>query len=315
MRVLISHSSRDSVLINVIQEILEKSSLNKLEVWHTSDRSDHGGYSVGDGWFERILEKLNEADIVISVITPNSINSPWLYYESGFGEARHDTKVVPVVFGYEIDEVGPPLNKYQIHNIANSESFRSFFRKMLSFAGIKFVDDVHSSLFEKYFLAIKEVERASYASPKKVDAGEILQALDVMALRIETKIGNVISKFPSSPKYSSFLTLKIPVYREGSDNVMKKIIVSMNSNWSLGRLLDECYYSISDLVEPYCYLETWVIRERYSKAYLVALGAALRAPAEVFLEHKSNYEILLLNNKYDPTLDENAYPYQHSGIR
>ena len=89
----ISHSSYDKKVVEVLADLIRIVSSNKINIWFSSDNEIDGGFMVGDSWFGTILNQLRKSQVVLSFITPNSNNKPWILFESGFGEANG--KVIP----------------------------------------------------------------------------------------------------------------------------------------------------------------------------------------------------------------------------
>ena len=115
----ISHSSYDKKVVEVLADLIRIVSSNKINIWFSSDNEIDGGFMVGDSWFGTILNQLRKSQVVLSFITPNSNNKPWILFESGFGEANG--KVIPLKFLMNTDIISPPFQQKQIFGIYNIE--------------------------------------------------------------------------------------------------------------------------------------------------------------------------------------------------
>lgn len=82
--IFISHSSKDGEIANVLKEEVEKN-LN-VEVFETSHFEAIEG---GQEWFEVITQKLDEADALFVLVSPNSLNSTWVHWEIGYFYKRN----------------------------------------------------------------------------------------------------------------------------------------------------------------------------------------------------------------------------------
>lgn len=132
----ISHSSYDKKVVEVLADLIRIVSSNKINIWFSSDNEIDGGFMVGDSWFGTILNQLRKSQVVLSFITPNSNNKPWILFESGFGEANG--KVIPLKFLMNTDIISPPFQQKQIFGIYNIEETKVFLSKLLDEFGLDF---------------------------------------------------------------------------------------------------------------------------------------------------------------------------------
>src|SRR5262249_7788655 len=117
--IFFSHSSRDGVVLTRLKELFLEKTGGAIQVFQSSD-----GQSIplGRNWVHQVEEGLNEAVMMIVFITPNSLASQWLYFESGFAYARQK-RVVPVGFlGVDLTTLSPPLSLLQGFNITSHSS-------------------------------------------------------------------------------------------------------------------------------------------------------------------------------------------------
>ena len=114
----ISHSSYDIEIVKILAEIIKKVSLNQINIWFSNDQEAKGGVTVGDNWFQTIVNNLRKSQAIVSLITPNSKNNPWVLYESGFAEALERIKIIPLKFLISINEVSTQLQQKQIFSIS-----------------------------------------------------------------------------------------------------------------------------------------------------------------------------------------------------
>ena len=100
-------------IAKALSEMIRRSSLGQIEAWYSSDTSASGGLQPGDRWLEPIRRNMKDSKEIVAILTPNSINRPWIYIESGFGAANAELEVVPLVVGLSgLGEVPFPLASY-----------------------------------------------------------------------------------------------------------------------------------------------------------------------------------------------------------
>ena len=118
--IFFSHSSRDKkYLIALKNKILHLTS-NTIEIFQSSD-----GESIpfGNNWVHKIEYNLNTARLMFVFVSPNSLKSNWLYFESGYSYSK-GIKVIPIgINGIDIGKLAPPINLLQGFNITSFEGF------------------------------------------------------------------------------------------------------------------------------------------------------------------------------------------------
>ena len=102
--IFISHDSRDAKIAEAFCGLLEKSSLGILQTFCSSDRTGQRGIEFGALWFSTVLNKLSSASEVVCLLTPRSINRPWILYEAGVAVGKRNTPVQGVVLGISLNE-------------------------------------------------------------------------------------------------------------------------------------------------------------------------------------------------------------------
>jgi len=120
--IFFSHSSADKLILKKLKEKFESKTGSTIEIFLSSD-----GQSIplGRNWVHKIQESLNKAKVMIVFLTPNSIKSNWVYFESGFAYSKN-IRVVPVGFlGIDLNLIAPPLSLLQGFNITSEEGFNN----------------------------------------------------------------------------------------------------------------------------------------------------------------------------------------------
>jgi hypothetical protein len=79
-QLFISHATSDGDFANAVKQELEKVFANGLEVFCTSLP---GAIAPGTDWLKEIETRLASTQAVIPIITPISIERPWLWFEVG----------------------------------------------------------------------------------------------------------------------------------------------------------------------------------------------------------------------------------------
>lgn len=74
------------------------------------------------------------------IITPNSLNTKWIYFEAGFAYAK-GVEVVPVCIGISITKIGHPLSIFQGFEISNRNHLTYFITVINKKYGYKFTPE------------------------------------------------------------------------------------------------------------------------------------------------------------------------------
>jgi hypothetical protein len=127
--ILISHDSRDEKIALEIKYFLEDIFLNFN--FYVSGRDLVGGQI----WIEQIKNSLKSSQVIISLITSNSINNNWVYFESGAGFT--EDKTIPLLIGgLKPESLRPPLSLLQVR-VLNNDGFESFIKDISEKLGLR----------------------------------------------------------------------------------------------------------------------------------------------------------------------------------
>jgi hypothetical protein len=61
--------------------------------------SDRNTIFAGEDWMKRMSEELKAAKVLISMLSPNSAEKPWVNFEAGAAWFSESTHLIPVCFG------------------------------------------------------------------------------------------------------------------------------------------------------------------------------------------------------------------------
>jgi hypothetical protein len=109
--IFISHDSKDETVAVELKSFLENIFLNSTV--YVSGRDLQGGQT----WIENIKLSLKNSQVIISIITKESINNNWIYFETGAGFT--DDKSIPLITdGLKFGDLKPPLNLLQARTLS-----------------------------------------------------------------------------------------------------------------------------------------------------------------------------------------------------
>jgi len=120
--VFFSHSSRDKAPLAVLKERFVDLTGGTINVFLSSD-----GQSIrlGSNWVASVEQALQAAKIMFVFVSPNSLHSPWLYFETGHAYSK-GIAVIPVgLFGVDIGLLPPPMNLLQGFGLTDADSLNN----------------------------------------------------------------------------------------------------------------------------------------------------------------------------------------------
>lgn len=97
--VFISHDSRDAEIAEAFSRLISSVSAGVLKSFRSSDKRGNQGIEYGIEWYPEIMKKLEAASDVVCLLTPNSINRPWILFEAGVAKGKLNTPVQGVALG------------------------------------------------------------------------------------------------------------------------------------------------------------------------------------------------------------------------
>lgn len=118
LQIFLSHSSIDRKIADALRTLLQDLFGKGVVVEFSSDQKAGGGIPPGDKWLPWINEKISAADKTYVLLTPNSMNKPWVLWESGAAAGvalagNKSSPVVPITFGISNDDIPSPFASTQ----------------------------------------------------------------------------------------------------------------------------------------------------------------------------------------------------------
>ena len=129
--IFISHVATDKPIAEILKSEIDRVFGNGVYVFISSIP---GVIKPGFDWLNSVKENLDNAKAVIVLITPVSINRPWIWFEVGAswskmteGEGRIYPLCVPEI---EFSELPEPLNRLQALSLGKVKHIKLFFQAL-----------------------------------------------------------------------------------------------------------------------------------------------------------------------------------------
>ncbi|MBI3520027.1 MAG: toll/interleukin-1 receptor domain-containing protein [Bacteroidetes bacterium] len=309
----ISHYSKDKSIAELFSNALRRITLEQISPWFSSDTTGGQGLQPGDIWFNQILTKITQSKAVVSLLTPNSIDRPWIYFESGIGQALPDCEIIPVCIGVKRDSILPPLGLYQCYQLNDYRSVVEFFSKLLTLFGIKFDEEMSRVVIEKL---VADISQISFEKEEKKDENKdsIEKLIESFKSHIDKRFLEVLEK-PTYQIVGDNLNLKID---EGGKNKKSEIEPSYSVTFDVDfedfkndslyidirpsdtfqTVTNTLFFMLSNYVKPFRYLEEWVIIEKDTNMHVIIREVGEMIPATSIFKPDTKWKIIKLENPY-----------------
>ncbi len=91
----------------------------------------------GTRWASSIANELEDTAVGIVVLTPDNLDSSWIYFESGaLAKVVGDSKLAPLLCGLKPSDIGTPLSQFQV-TVFNSDDILRLLKSINACSGIE----------------------------------------------------------------------------------------------------------------------------------------------------------------------------------
>ena len=114
----LSHSHDDAALAEVLTQLVENCFPGHIQVKVSSAAPSEGGIAAGSEWPDWINDQVRSSMFTAVLLTPNSLNKPWLMWEAGAVSGvslamGKPSAVIPIVYRLSMEQVPSPLRSRQ----------------------------------------------------------------------------------------------------------------------------------------------------------------------------------------------------------
>ena len=186
--VFISHASTDGVFADAVKHEIEKVFANGVTVFSTSSP---GAIGAGSDWLAEIEARLERAQAVITIVTPVSIERPWLWFEVGATWSKgqqQKLKIYPLCAPeVNLGQLPSPLDRLQALSMGKAADLKLLFLALIDQFGFGRIGTFRAtnitSRIPKYkTVKVNEVDLNDYAlySGKytEYDDDELMEVID-----------------------------------------------------------------------------------------------------------------------------------------
>jgi hypothetical protein len=142
----ISHATSDAEFANTVKLEVEKVFANGINVFCTSSP---GVVPIGRDWLSEIEEKLGLCHAVIAIVTPVSIERPWLWFEIGatwLKSRNGDCRIYPLCAPeINLSSLPSPLDRLQALSMGKAPDLKLLFEALIKQFGFGSIATFRSS--------------------------------------------------------------------------------------------------------------------------------------------------------------------------
>lgn len=129
--IFVSHAATDKPIAEILKAEINRVFANGVYVFASSVP---GVMKPGSDWLNSVKENLDKAKAVVVLITPVSINRPWIWFEVGaswFKMTEGKGKIYPLCAPeIEFSELPEPLSRLQALSLGKAEHIKLFFQTL-----------------------------------------------------------------------------------------------------------------------------------------------------------------------------------------
>ncbi len=112
--VFISHDTRDAEIAEEFSLLIKRVSAGVLKSFRSSDKKGTQGIEFGVEWYPEIIKNIQNATDVVCLLTPNSVDRPWILFEAGMAKGKLSTPILGIALGIPLTKASTgPFAQFQ----------------------------------------------------------------------------------------------------------------------------------------------------------------------------------------------------------
>lgn len=143
-KVFISHTHGDKEIADALNKAIHSLFGDVVKVEYSTKKEAEGGIAHGEDWYDWIVDQVTGADVAYVLLTPGSIQKPWILWEAGAvagvamaaermagTEGAKPRKVRPLIFHLKASEIPSPFQSIQARNGDSPKDVELLFQDLL----------------------------------------------------------------------------------------------------------------------------------------------------------------------------------------
>jgi hypothetical protein len=163
MNIFISHAHTERELAEAWKGLLT-AIFPAVKVFYSSDTDPGGGTGAGR-WQDAVLHQLQNADRILALLTPQSVDSPWVLFEYGYARGLgRDNRIFPILYWIGVNDLPSPVQDLQMFRGDRLDHLRELAGKITTAADAVAAPVAKEGLIEAYAKEL-EMYRAKWIDP------------------------------------------------------------------------------------------------------------------------------------------------------
>ena len=303
--IFFSHSGRDAELIKAIKDRINLKTGNSLDIFLSSDGTSIRG---GTNWVIEVERNLDNCKLMFVFMTPNSLRSEWIYFESGHAYSKK-IKVVPLgLIGIDIGILEPPISLLHGFNVTDNKT----------------LENIIGLINEEFKLSFQNVF-SDFEWPTLENGGNVIENISEMLVEFQHQetffSGHKISIKNSELKWFSDTVASIfkskseiePSHSSSTSYLGKGVVISRSVIGS-GKLGDDkASYDVR--IDPFAFESIWESIVKFSDDVYGEVREQI--PAQILLSSRLHLPANLhsitgrLSNNFHQIIDGNWRAFQY----
>lgn len=176
MKVFISWSGELSKELGEIFHGWLPSALQAVTPYFTPNDIDKGAR-----WSSSIADELQNSEMGVFFLTPESLKSPWVMFEAGaISKVLGNTQVCPILFNLEPTDVSSPLSQFQLTKFTKGDIKKLFSVINKSCGNAMLDNDTEKKVFNNWWPVLEKEILSCLEKHKDIKAEEIRSDRDLM---------------------------------------------------------------------------------------------------------------------------------------
>jgi hypothetical protein len=135
--VFISHISEEKPIALRIQKLLQDVLPSNVPVFVSSD---YQSIQSGDQWYTAVLDGLKHSQVIIVLLSDQSVDRRWINFEAGFGLGQ-ESRIIPTVCRAFIkDDIGLPLSQLHARDLHEEQELKALLNTIADILHVPFND-------------------------------------------------------------------------------------------------------------------------------------------------------------------------------
>jgi tetratricopeptide (TPR) repeat protein len=130
--IFVSHTHDDQPIAAALATLVDRLYGKSVQVHYSTKKELAGGIAPGRDWFRWIIDQVRETDVAVIIMTPGSIQKPWVFWEAGavsgaaLSISEDEGRVCPLSFGVKAEQVPSPFARLQIVRGTDMQEMQTF---------------------------------------------------------------------------------------------------------------------------------------------------------------------------------------------